>query len=404
MKIQKLAGKFWRVMKEESFAAAVGRILHFAGNVEGRQIRQQDIDKAKHSKGIVLFINGYYAEHPVRYRVLHQMEQLQETGAPCAKIYFEDLELKMEENFQFFIFYRCACTPLVERFIELAKKHQKKVCFDIDDLVIDTSYTDRLPFVQKYGPETKKVFDEIVMQTGKTLKLCDMATTTTEALATELAKVVPETYINRNTASKEMVFCAEQAWKRADKSTDRIVLGYFSGSLTHNKDFDIIRPVLVKILEQYQQVELMLVGELEVSDQLNRFADRIRVMKATDWRKLPELIVQADINLAPLEDTLFNRAKSELKWFEAALVRVPTIASKVGAFETMIDGDETGILCENTEAAWESGLRRLIEDENLREAIGWKAYQTVMAECTTVATAEKYKSLIEKLVVKPMEI
>ena len=53
-----------------------------------------------------------------------------------------------------------------------------------------------------------------------------------------------------------------------------------------------------------------------------------------NWRQLPQLIASVDINIAPLQDTVFNRAKSENKWVEAALVKVPTIASDVELFIT----------------------------------------------------------------------
>ena len=60
------------------------------------------------------------------------------------------------------------------------------------------------------------------------------------------------------------------------------------------------------------------------------------------------LLHTVDINIAPLVDTLFNRAKSENKWLEAALVEVPTLASNVGAFKTMIQDGKTGFLVQNT--------------------------------------------------------
>ena len=41
---------------------------------------------------------------------------------------------------------------------------------------------------------------------------------------------------------------------------------------------------------------------------------------------MPELIVSIDINIALIEDTIFNEAKRENKWVEAALVKVPIIA------------------------------------------------------------------------------
>lgn len=397
MKFRKLFDKFKRVWKEDGIFKAIGRVFHFAGNIEGRRIRRQDIRTARKKRGMVLFINGCCVEHPTRYRVFHQMEQLEEAGISCAKVYFEDIELEMEDNYQLFIFYRCECTEDVKAFIERAKSHHKKVCFDVDDLITDTKYTDQVPFVQELSPANKKIFDTSVMLTGKTLSLCELAITTTEMLAEELGKVNPETYINRNTASKEMVACAEQAYKERQKNTDKVWLGYFSGSLTHNKDFEIIRPALIRILDKYPQVGLILAGELDTSDELRKYEERIIKKRTTSWRELPKVIVQADINLAPLEDTIFNRSKSEIKWIEAALVRVPTVASRLGAFERMIVDGETGVLCGNTEEEWVNGLSNMIEKENEREVIAQNAYKYVTENCTTVGAAKKYAEFVQSL-------
>ena len=87
---------------------------------------------------------------------------------------------------------------------------------------------------------------------------------------------------------------------------------------------------------KYKDVFLKIVGELNIPEELELYKERILAVPFTDWKKLPELIASVDINLAPLEDNLFNAAKSENKWMEAALVKVPTIASEVGAFKEII--------------------------------------------------------------------
>ena len=48
------------------------------------------------------------------------------------------------------------------------------------------------------------------------------------------------------------------------------------------------------------------------------FENQIVTHDYVDWDKLPVLISEVDINLAPLVDSIFNRAKSEIKWIEAA--------------------------------------------------------------------------------------
>ena len=71
--------------------------------------------------------------------------------------------------------------------------------------------------------------------------------------------------------------------------------------------------------------------------------------------------------MAPLVTTTFNEAKSEIKWIEAAAVKVVTVASNLGAFEEMIQDGVTGVLADDNE--WESKLERLILEQDLREQI-----------------------------------
>lgn len=401
MRIVKLIKKFQRVKANYGFVTAIGRVFHFIGNIEGREARREDIKKTKDMKGDVLFINGCSVEHPSRYRVLHQMEQLALAGLTCSKVYFEDIEIGMEANFKTFIFYRCEYTTEVEAFIKRAKVHNKIVCFDVDDLVTDTKYTDLVPFVKSLLPRDKKLFDQSVKMTGKTLAACDVVVTTTEELAKELGRVVSITHINRNTASKEMVAYSEKAYQKhclkEDKDSNHIWIGYFSGSLTHNKDFSIVHKALIKIFERHRNVGLLLAGELDSLDQLQIYSNRIVKTHTVGWRELPALIVEADTNLAPLEDTLFNRCKSEIKWIEAALVRVPTIASKLGAFDMMIKDGVTGVLCDNTTDDWYNKLEALIINQDKRKEIADNAYSYVMDNCTTVGTADKYKDFITKV-------
>ena len=155
----------------------------------------------------VLFVNGCnpkYLPHPYRYRILHQMEQLNAGFLESDEFYYKDLEPNIVCNYRVIIFYRCPLTPQIEKGIKLAKELNKKVLFDIDDLVIDTKYTDILPFLKTLTPKQRKLYDDGVVKMGQTLKLCDGAITTTEVLAKELKNYVPIVYINKNVASEEM--------------------------------------------------------------------------------------------------------------------------------------------------------------------------------------------------------
>ena len=386
-----LLNKSFKTIKEEGFRAFFVKSLTFVNiHLHMKKNLDPSINPSSYFMD-VLFINGCYLPHPSRYRVEHQREQLYANGIVSNVVFYDNLSIDLVKNYRCFVFFRCPATEKVIQFIEFAKKNNKIVLFDIDDLVIDTKYTARIKYVQSMSSEEKKVYNDGVNRMQKTLRMCDAAITTTDRLASELKNYVPEVFINRNTASERMVELSLEVIKRKDdlklipKAQNSIIIGYFSGSITHNDDIQMISPVLIKILIEHPNVFLKLVGKLDLPQELIPIKNQIIFAKFEDWEKLPAIIASVDINIVPLEDTIFNQAKSENKWIEAALVKVPTIASKVGAFEQMIENGVTGILCKNNEE-WYIALRELIINKEKRISLAENAFQYVIKHCTTIYT------------------
>ena len=343
----------------------------------------------------VIFVNGCddTLPHPTRYRVNHQMEQLENHGMTCSQVYYKNLQLEHLRYAGIFIFFRCPYTESIGEFLDTAKNLNKTVLYDVDDLVIDTKYTDMIPYVRNMSAYEKNLYDNNVNDMKKLLCKCDGAITTTDTLAKELEHYVNDVLINRNVASNKMVELSHNV--KYIKSKRKITIGYFSGSITHNADFQMIIPVLVELFEKYTNLKLLLVGKLDIPTELKKYQDRIVFRNFIEWKKLPQLISEADINIAPIRKDIFNEAKSENKWIEAALVKVPTVASKVGAFESMINNHENGILCENVHE-WTTELKKLIEDDVYRKKIGDAAYEYVINNCTTSCSGEKLVNFLKK--------
>lgn len=387
-----------RVMHEEGWEMLVRKGGLFLRDTLTGNKRYSEKELVHRCVMDVLFINGCYLSHPSRYRVAHQREQLSAVNISNAEVFYTELDLNMVKNYRMFIFYRCPYTDMVGDFINKAKKYNKRTLFDIDDLVIDTKYTNEIEYIQKMSVADRKIYDEGVTAIGKTLSLCDGAITTTESLACELKKFVPDVYVNRNVMSDVMVELSKKAVKeKVTTNKEKILLGYFSGSITHNPDIIMILPAIINIFNEYPNVELNIIGELDLPEQLEPYRSRIKSSSMVNWKKLPELIASVDINLAPLEDNLFNRAKSENKWTEAALVNVPTIASNVGAFAQIIEHETTGYLCNNTVDEWYKGLKQLIEDRALRTTIGLEANRRVNNCHTTISTAVSFGKYIKDI-------
>lgn len=183
---------------------------------------------------------------------------------------------------------------------------------------------------------------------------------------------------------------------RRDRASGGVSIGYFSGSITHNEDFEMVLPVLTELMEANDAIRLHVVGELDLPVQLEPFKDRVERHPFSPWERLPKMIAQVDINIVPLKDTLFNRAKSENKWLEASLVKVPTVASDVGSLSEVVKQGETGLLCKTVDD-WRQSLLRLITSSEDRMRIAENAYLECRNFRTTLYSGKNIAEFIRKI-------
>lgn len=312
--------------------------------------------------------------------------------------YYLNLNHLIVADYRFIIIYHCPWTVKIGKAISLAKKLNKKVFFDIDDLVIDKKYTDFTPYVKDLNQNEKSIYDNRIPLMQKTLKIFDGAITTNEVLAKELKNYVGKVFINPNVATEEMFNLSIYAMKEISKKKIKglIVIGYYSYNNNDNSDIEIITPIIIDIMKEYKNVKLMLLGEIKLPNDLIKFSSKIIRKTFVDRKNIPKLISRFDIHIAPIRENIFNAAKSENKWIDASLVKVPTIASNFGVFKQTIINGKTGILC-TTIQDWYKELKSLITYENLRNVIAENAYKVCKEKYNTLLTGIRLSNYINSL-------
>ena len=353
----------------------------------------------------VLFISGYEDTKRIynifSSRVFNQIEQLKAGFLESNAYFYRNFEPTMVLDYRVIIFYLCPWTAKVNEAITLAKKLNKKVIFDVDNLLIDTKYTNMIPFIKSLSIKEKKLFDENIVRIGKTLKLCDFAVTTTKVLAKELKHYISNVFINPDVVNEEMWKLSYDILKKENdkKMKDHLIIGYWNENIALNSNFDMIKPVLLKILKEFKNVEILFFGELNYSvnyKNYKEFQSQINYKEVTNLKKLLQIISNVDIILAPLENNIFNAAQNEIKWVEAALVKVPTVASNFGVFKQVIKDKETGILCSELND-WYISLKNLIINENFRKKLGENAYTFCKNKYNTLYTANYFSNFINSI-------
>lgn len=328
----------------------------------------------------VLFISGM-AGDTRRYRCVHHQEQLALAGAESLLLEDGDLEIyAAAANYDAAILHRVPWSDLIADLVTLMHQRNRPVLFETDDLVFEPGLHDRIGLLDMLDAGEAQRLRASFSAQAETFRRADYALVTTDYLAQAAEQAGIPALVHRNACSAEMMAIAEQAYPlQLERRTqqDTVVAAYFSGTGSHNRDFASITPALLQLMDAYPQLHLHLSGHLQVDAAFTAYADRIRRAPYVSWRELPYLIAKVDINLSPLElDNPFCQAKSEIKYTEAALVGVPTVAAATDAFRYAIAPGETGLLASSSEE-WLAALASLIEDPPRRHALGDAARRQV---------------------------
>ena len=344
-----------------------------------------------------LFISGCYIEMPQRYRCEFQKEQLEKQGLTGDVKFFTEIANDWLKYYDIFILYRVPITDKIKSFVKKAKQLNKLVIFDIDDLVFDKELVKNKHEVREMNTQERELYFNGIKRHKETMKLCDYGVASTETIAKHMKKYISTVLVNRNSVPDNLILRSKKVWKikKKLKIKNKIVLGYFSGSKTHDDDLKLIENVLINIFNKYSEVVLMLVGPLQLSPLLQKYENRIIRKKFVKYKKLPKLIAQIDINLVPLVVNEFNNGKSEIKYTESSLVKKPTVASNAEAFNCAIRDGETGFIAKN-EKEWFDKVSKLIENEELKNDIAEKAYQTVFQKYNTKIIGRNLLKFINK--------
>jgi len=339
----------------------------------------------------VLFVSGCEGDTQ-RYRCLHPQEQLELNRVHSTIKFLTDFHVLSDVlDYDIFILHRVPYNDVIGDLLELIYKLGKVAIFDIDDLLFEPGLVQYIALFDSMSPEEAFQFRQTINGYSETLERCEYVLTPTEFLAEMARKREKKAFVNRNSLSNELIQISQHAYalartqrlseKQGNKGTDKnaapVVIGYFSGTGSHNKDFLEVTDALVQVMGKYTNVELHIGGHLLLSEKFANLQDRIKGTPYLSWRELPYVMSTVNINLAPLElDNPFCRGKSELKYVEAGIVGVPTIASRIDAYEFAITHGVNGLLASNT-AEWIESLELLMNDEKRRVDIGERAREDI---------------------------
>jgi glycosyltransferase involved in cell wall biosynthesis len=370
-------GKAWQTLKREGLIHGMKRIIPAGLALFGR-VRPAD----------VLFITGGVGDS-ARFRTKHVAEELGFHGIASSVTVQDNPRLfTYADKFSVFVFHRVLYTPSVAKLIAEIKKQGKEIIFETDDLVYDPKYLKHMDYWRVMNSLERKLYENGVGGEILADPYVKVATTSTSFIAAELRSKGKRVIVIPNRLPQSDVKTVDALYRQRMEGIvtgvgESVTVSYFSGSLGHDKDFGTITGPLLRLLEKYPGMRLQLVGPLTIDDRFGIFSDRIERMHYVPRHSHFENVSRSDIVVAPLEiGNPFCEGKSELKFFEAGILGVPTVAAATQTFrEAIVDGTDGFVAM--TETEWEEKLDRLIADPDLRKHIGEQARKTALARYVT---------------------
>ena len=296
-----------------------------------------------------------------------------------------------------------------------------------------------------------KLHEKIV----KNLKASSCVITTTEIFANEIRKFNKNVVVFPNAIDPN-----ESQFKEPTLPSDKIRVGWLGGS-SHLHDLKLMDGTVSKLSSLQDKLQYFVCGfdtrgtVTEINQQTGEKVQRTIKPEETVWIKYEKIFTndykiitpkykefldkfedkeylgwenenyvrvwtkpvtsyarnysKFDISLAPIQNHIFNRMKSQLKVIEAGFYKKALIASNVGPYtidlkHALNQGqftDGNALLVDNARnhSDWSKNIKKLVENPNMIVDLGERLYETVKDKYdlnqVTKTRSEFYKSLIK---------
>lgn len=320
----------------------------------------------------VAYVYGRPDTSTFRYRIFNMVEALDadpELDVSASWFTHDDIrtDLTFVDRADAVVICRTHFDDHIARLVARCHARGTKVLYDIDDLIFDPDYlqlvTETLD-VKLDDEEDWAYWFGYVSRLGATLRQCDGAVTTNSFLADRIqayagdipVSIVPNFLNRRQTELSRAILARKRVTGFARDGT--VDLGYFSGTPTHNRDLLVASPALAAIFERFDNVRLRVVGFIDLNEHLLPYRHRIQTVPLQDFLNLQRYTAEVELSIVPAQNNTFTNCKSELKYFEAGVVGVPTAASPLFTFSQSIRSGDNGFLVNSPE--WQGMISEVV--------------------------------------------
>ncbi|WP_223920853.1 glycosyltransferase [Geobacter sp. AOG2] len=222
---------------------------------------------------------------------------------------------------------------------------------------------------------------------------CDAVTVSTGALKEVFSRLNPSIFVLPNLIDDTL-------WEQPapPSGEGKIVIG-FTGTNTHIPDIAFLEETLDRIAVAHPgKVTFTFMGC--ATERLSRLPGFRFIPFETTYQAYARTLQQVpmDIALVPLENNVFNRCKSNVKWLEYSACGIAGVYADLPPYNTTVEHGVTGVLAGNDPQQWFGAIDLLIRNRELRRSIAANARRKVLSEYTMIKGAHRWLDVYRQVI------
>jgi len=167
----------------------------------------------------------------------------------------------------------------------------------------------------------------------------------------------------------------------------------YHGTWSHRDDMKWLAPAIAEVQRRCPNSVFEVIGGDRVA-RIFRGIPRVCVLPTMSW---PDYLkhtqtVRQDIGLAPLRDTLFNRGRGPIKFFDYARAGAVGVYSAGPAFSEFVSHEVDGYVLLNDPELWVNTIVNLVNSPHLRQQMAKAAWLKVLNNSPASPGVQQYLS------------
>lgn len=268
---------------------------------------------------------------------------------------------------------------------------RKGVVYFMDDDLLDIEALFSIPF-----PYALRLWRKVTSKRKYILSLSSKLLVSTIYLADKYSSYNP--LLLRPIASGELLVRSWHPNSYIDIGSNFVRICYH-GTWSHRDDMKWLAPLIAEIQRRCSNTIFEVIGGSRTA-QIFKGIPRMIVLPTMPW---PDYLkhtqtVRQDIGLAPLRDTLFNRGRGPIKFFDYARAGAVGVYSAGPAFSDFVSHGVDGFVLENDPLLWVDRIVELVNTPQLRQSMAEAAWLKVLDNSPASPEIQKYLHELNKAI------